>query len=71
MIIEEMINEYWGYPGESFYVIRFIENNQTYLYGKSNTNSAGVIKKREMRNWLEPTENQITEINKQLSIRHD
>ena len=69
MIIEELINEYWMYPNESFYIIRFTENSHTYLYGKSNHNSAGVIKKREMRNWLEPTETQITEVNKQLSNR--
>ncbi len=64
--VEVLINEYWRFENEPFYVIRFIEEDKTYLYGKTNYNSSGVIQKRNLRGYLEPSEFQIDTVNEEL-----
>jgi hypothetical protein len=57
--IETLVNDYWMYDKEPFYIIRFKENGKTYLFGKTITDSRGIKINREQRNWLEPSNEQI------------
>jgi hypothetical protein len=62
MNFEILPNEYWMYQNEPFYVVRFLENGNRYLFGKDVHESAGIEKLRELKGYLRPSEEQIKRV---------
>ncbi len=53
---ETVVNEYYMYEGEPFYLIRFMHNGVRYLIGKDIRESAGAVQLRKHKGYSQPSE---------------
>lgn len=67
--VEVLLNEYWMYDNEPSHLVRFIDNNKIYLFGKYPHNSIGIESIRAKNGWLEPNQDQINMIEKILKAK--